>query len=63
MYAIKDALLYACVLIIVIPFNLIPIYTYTYFTIAIYSNLKGFLVSVNGAFRIHVERKMMMVVH
>ena len=57
MYAIKDYLFYACVLVPLITPNLIPIYKYTYFTIAIYSNFKGFLVSVNSALRIHVERK------
>ena len=54
MYAFKDPLPYAFVLILVIPPNLI---LYTYFTIFIYLNLKNFLVSVNGAFRIHVKSK------
>ena len=54
MYAFKDPFPYAYVLIIVIPPNLITIY---YFTIFIYLNLKNFLVSVNGAFRIHVKSK------
>ena len=49
MYAFKDPLPYAYVLILAIPPNLIPIYT-----IFIYLN---FLASVNGAFRIHVKSK------
>ena len=52
MYAFKDPLPYAYVLILVISPNLIPIYT-----IFIYLNLKNFLASVNGAFRIHVKSK------
>ena len=54
MYAFKDTLPYAYVLIIVIPPNLIPIYLFYNF---IYLNLKNFLASVNGAFRIHMKSK------
>ena len=53
MHASKDPLPYAYVLIRVIPPNLIPIYLFYNF----YLNLKNFLVSVNGAFRIHVKSK------
>ena len=51
MYAFKDPLPYAYVLILVLPSNLIPIYLFYNF----YLNLKNFLVSVTGAFRIHVK--------
>ena len=52
MYASKEPLPYTYVLILVIPPNLIPIYLFYNF---FYLNLKNFLVSVNGAFRIHVK--------
>ena len=54
MYAFKDPLHYAYILILVIPPNLVPIYLFYIFHL---SELKNFLVSVNAAFRIHVKSK------
>ena len=53
MYAFKDPLPYACVLILVIPSNLIPIYLFYNF----YLFKLNFMASVNGTFRIHVKCK------
>ena len=55
MYAFKEPTPYAYLLILVIPPKLIPIYLFR--NCYLLKRKKSFLVTVNGAFKIHVKSK------